>query len=221
MDILIHLGLNKCASTYIQQALAAAQAVLRQQGVFYAVEGGRPAQYGLSRHYGFGPDVDGVTPRSLGWLTAEASRRHCTRLIISSEYLSLCRPAAIAAFVADLQPVTPGQMEPHLRMRCQYRTDYRPQKRQIGSVHGTAQIHDIDPTGAIDDPSKVLLPCDRLGPVRSASSTTLQTVTAGSPICWPVCTPPPGPMSPSWTTTTSIFLPSARCGALCFSVPGH
>jgi hypothetical protein len=103
MDILIHLGLNKCASTYIQQALAAAQAGLRRQGVFYAVEGGRRAQYGLSRHYGFGPDVDGVTPRSLSWLMAEASRRHCTRLIVSSEYLSLCRPAAIAAFSADLE----------------------------------------------------------------------------------------------------------------------
>ena len=103
MQILVHLGLNKCASTYIQQALAAAQAALRREGVFYAVEGGRPAQYGLSRHYGFGPDVDGVTPRSLPWLMAEAEKRRCTRLIISSEYLSLCRPAAIAAFAADLE----------------------------------------------------------------------------------------------------------------------
>jgi hypothetical protein len=103
MDILIHLGLNKCASSYIQQALAAAQAGLRRQGVFYAVEGGRPAQYGLSRHYGFGPDVGGVTPRSLTWLMAEASRRHCSRLIVSSEYLSLYRPAAIAALTADLK----------------------------------------------------------------------------------------------------------------------
>ena len=102
MKILVHLGLNKFASTYIQQALAAAQAALRQRGVFYAVEGGRPAQYGLSRHYGFGPDVDGVTPRSLRWLMAEASTRNCTRLIVSSEYLSLCRPAAIAEFTADL-----------------------------------------------------------------------------------------------------------------------
>jgi hypothetical protein len=57
----------------------------------------------LSRHYGFGPDVGGVTPRSLRWLMAEASRRHCTRMILSSEYLSLCRPAAITTFVADLE----------------------------------------------------------------------------------------------------------------------
>ncbi|MFQ5565777.1 MAG: hypothetical protein ACE5EU_05385 [Paracoccaceae bacterium] len=102
MQILVHLGLNKCASTYIQRALAAAQAELRQHGVFYPVEGGRPAQYGLSRHYGFGPDVDGVTPRSLGWLMAEASKRYCTRLIVSSEYLSLRHPRAIAAFAGDL-----------------------------------------------------------------------------------------------------------------------
>ncbi len=103
MQILVHLGLNKCASTYIQRALAAAQAGLRRHGVFYPVEGRRPAQYGLSRHYGFGPDIVGVTPRSIAWLMAEASRRHCTRMILSSEYLSLRRPAAIAAFAADLE----------------------------------------------------------------------------------------------------------------------
>jgi hypothetical protein len=33
---------------------------------------------------------------------AEASRHHCTRLVISSEYLSLYQPAATAAFAADL-----------------------------------------------------------------------------------------------------------------------
>jgi hypothetical protein len=103
MRILVHLGLNKCASTTIQRALAAAQAGLRRHGVFYPVEGGRPAQYGLSRHYGFGPNADGVTPRDLEWLVAEAKKRRCTRMILSSEYLSLCRPAAIAAFTADIE----------------------------------------------------------------------------------------------------------------------
>jgi hypothetical protein len=34
MRILIHLGLNKCASTYVQQALAVAQAPLRRAGMF-------------------------------------------------------------------------------------------------------------------------------------------------------------------------------------------
>jgi hypothetical protein len=103
MRILVHLGLNKCASSTIQRALAATQAGLRRNGVFYPVEGARPAQYGLSRHYGFGPDIVGVTPRSLAWLMAEASRRHCTRMILSSEYLSLNRPAAIAGLKADLE----------------------------------------------------------------------------------------------------------------------
>jgi hypothetical protein len=103
MRILIHLGLNKCASTYVQQALAEAQAPLRRAGVFYPVEGGRAAQYGLSRHYGFGPDVTGVTPRSLTWMMAEAGRRGCDRMILSSEYLSLYRPSAIASFAAELQ----------------------------------------------------------------------------------------------------------------------
>jgi len=105
MQILVHLGLNKCASTAIQQALAAARDELRQRGVFYGAENGRVAQYGLSRHYGFGPNVAGVTPRSLGCPATEVERQGCRRLIVSSEYLSLCRPAAnaaIAAFAADL-----------------------------------------------------------------------------------------------------------------------
>lgn len=105
MQILVHLGLNKCASSYIQQALAAAQAPLRRAGVFYPAEGTRPAQYGLSRHYGFGPDAPGLTPRSLGWLAGEAVRRGCRRIIVSSEYLSLGRPEAIAAFTADIAAI--------------------------------------------------------------------------------------------------------------------
>lgn len=102
MQILVHIGLNKCASTYIQEALAAAQAPLCRNGVLYPVEDGRAGQYGLSRHYGFGPEGDGVTPRSLAWFADQARRRGCDRMILSSEYLSLCRPAAIAAFAADL-----------------------------------------------------------------------------------------------------------------------
>ena len=103
MQILVHIGFNKCASSYIQRSLAASQAQLRRRGVYYAVEGPRPAQYGLSRHYGFGPDAVGLTKRSLAWLAAEAERRGCTRMILSSEYLSLYRPKAIAAFWRDLQ----------------------------------------------------------------------------------------------------------------------
>lgn len=102
MQILVHLGLNKCASTAIQQALATARDRLLQCGVFYPVVDGRVAQYGLSRHYGFGPDAQGVTPRSLECMVARARRHGCRRLVLSSEYLSLHRPAAIAAFVADL-----------------------------------------------------------------------------------------------------------------------
>jgi hypothetical protein len=102
MQILVHLGLNKCASTYIQQALAAAHKALIQRGIFYAVDGAQPAQYGVSRHYGFGPDVDGVSPVSLLRLATEAEKHRCTRMIVSSEYLSLCQPAAIAAFAADV-----------------------------------------------------------------------------------------------------------------------
>lgn len=102
MRILVHIGLNKCASTYIQEALAAARGVLLKQDVFVPTDDGRTAQYGLSRHYGFGPDAPGVTPRCLSSLVAEARSHGCTRMILSSEYLSLRRPAAIAALAADL-----------------------------------------------------------------------------------------------------------------------
>jgi len=39
----------------------------------------------------------------LSWLVAEAERRDCDRMILSSEYLSLYRPAAIASFATELQ----------------------------------------------------------------------------------------------------------------------
>ncbi|MDH3668462.1 MAG: hypothetical protein OEN23_16175 [Paracoccaceae bacterium] len=103
MQILVHLGFNKCASSYIQHALAGSQSALRRRGVFYAVEGERAAQYGLSRYYGFGPDAEGVTRRSLGWLAARARERGCGRMIVSSEYLSLGQPDAIATFMEDLR----------------------------------------------------------------------------------------------------------------------
>ena len=103
MQILVHIGFNKCASSFIQRSLAGAQAQLRRHGVFYAVEGERAAHYGLSRHYGFGPDAAGLTPRSLAWLASEAERRGCGRMVLSSEYLSLNRPKAIAAFWRDVE----------------------------------------------------------------------------------------------------------------------
>ena len=103
MQILVHLGLNKCASTYIQRALAAARINLIRRGVYYAVGGAQPAQYGVSRHYGFGPDAEGVTPTSLLSLADEAEKSRCSRLIVSSEYMSLGQPAAVAAFAADVE----------------------------------------------------------------------------------------------------------------------
>lgn len=103
MEILLHVGLNKCASSYIQAALCRAQARLRQAGVFYGVEGRHQAHYGVSRYYGFGPDEAGVTPRSLPWLAREAERRRCPRMIVSSEYLSLARPEAIGRLVGDAE----------------------------------------------------------------------------------------------------------------------
>jgi hypothetical protein len=169
MQILVHLGLNKCASTYIQQGLTAAQAGLRRQGVFYAVEGGRPAQYGLSRHYGFGPDVNGVTPRSLEWLVAEAGKRRCTRMIISCEYLSLCRPDAIARFTADLDRIGADAqylifsraLAPWLRsLFNQYvkTVDSGPHFRSLNAF-----ADHVLANGAIDVPRRIAAWCDVVG----------------------------------------------------------
>lgn len=103
MRILFHLGLNKCASTYIQRALDRAHANLRSAGVWYPWEAGTAAaHYGLSRHYGFGPMADDVMPVSLADLIAEARLAGCERMILSSEYLSLYAPRAVARLMADI-----------------------------------------------------------------------------------------------------------------------
>lgn len=102
MRVLIHIGLNKCASTYVQEALDMGRPVLQRAGVWYPRGNGAGAHYGLSRHYGFGPDAPEVRPESLGTILAEARRRGCRAAMISSEYLSLHRPAAADRLVADL-----------------------------------------------------------------------------------------------------------------------
>ena len=96
MQVLLHLGLNKCASTYIQNALDAARPALLDAGVWYPAQPGPPCQYGLSRAYGFGPDESDIPKAFVADLVAEAALRGCGRLILSSEYLSLHRPAGAA-----------------------------------------------------------------------------------------------------------------------------
>lgn len=102
MRLLLHVGLNKCASTYIQSRLTANQAGLRRVGVFYGVERGQLCQYGLSRYYGFGPEAEEVRPRSFGWLARLARERGASAMIVSSEYLSLDRPVAHDRLMRDL-----------------------------------------------------------------------------------------------------------------------
>ena len=71
MHVLVHLGLNKCGSTYLQHALHAARPRLIEAGTFYPEQSGPPCQYGLSRYYGFGPDAPGSSGQScLGYRPA-------------------------------------------------------------------------------------------------------------------------------------------------------
>ena len=102
MRVLVHLGLNKCASTFIQKILSNARTRLAQSGTWYPVEDGRTCHYGLSRHYGFGPDAPEVTDRTIGDAVNAAAALGCNQLILSSEYLSLYRPRAAERLMSAL-----------------------------------------------------------------------------------------------------------------------
>lgn len=103
MRVLVHLGLNKCASTYVQHALAEARSDLAEAGCWYPISDGPPCQYGVSRNYGFGPDEDHIVPQSVQRLADEADRHGCTRMILSSEYFSLYRPAAAEKLLTAIE----------------------------------------------------------------------------------------------------------------------
>ncbi|MGD1923560.1 MAG: hypothetical protein ACFB03_05140 [Paracoccaceae bacterium] len=106
MHVLVHLGLNKCASTFIQKALAQARPILLAADTWYPEQNGHDCQYGISRHYGFGPDAREIEPRTIAQLVREARNRNCKRLIISSEYLSLYRREAATRLAKDLSDAT-------------------------------------------------------------------------------------------------------------------
>ncbi|MEM0989981.1 MAG: hypothetical protein AAGK00_13970 [Pseudomonadota bacterium] len=102
MRILMHLGLNKCASTTIQSALSNAAKTLSEAGVYYPLSDSDGAHYGLSKYYGFGPVNAEIRPTSLADLVAEARIAGCHSLILSSEYMSLYAPRAVRTVLADL-----------------------------------------------------------------------------------------------------------------------
>lgn len=103
MRVLVHLGFNKCASTFVQHALFSAGPALAKAGVAYPGTAPRTCHYGLSRHYGFGPEAQEIMPTTLMSLLDQANDSDCDKVILSSEYLSLCHPAAAARLVADMQ----------------------------------------------------------------------------------------------------------------------
>ncbi len=102
MQVLVHIGLNKCGSTFIQHALDHARSSLKAAGTWYPVQDGPPCQYGLSQVYGFGPDNAEIEPQTIAQLTEAAQAQGCNKLILSSEYLSLHRPDAARRFWADV-----------------------------------------------------------------------------------------------------------------------
>lgn len=94
LQVLVHLGLNKCASTYVQHALDQNRHDLAANGVWYPYGGHAPCHYGLSKHYGFGPDAEDVPEVTVTDIVKQAKSAGCRRIVLSSEYLSLFRPVA-------------------------------------------------------------------------------------------------------------------------------
>lgn len=103
MQILLHIGMNKCASTFIQASLAGSQATLARAGTSYPVFGRSHATYGISKHYGFGPDSADVHSVGLAELVESARKRNLRRLIVSSEYLSIYRPDGVGQIVTEAE----------------------------------------------------------------------------------------------------------------------
>lgn len=103
MQVLVHIGLNKCASTYIQKALDRSRPQLAEAGVYYPAQDGPPCQYGLSKFYGFGPISDEIREVSITRIVREAKRRGHSKIILSSEYFSLNRPTAAKRMADDLR----------------------------------------------------------------------------------------------------------------------
>lgn len=103
MRVLVHLGLNKCASTYIQHALGKNRPGLAANGVWYPHGADAPCHYGLSKHYGFGPEADDLPEVSIADIVRQAKSAGCRSIIISSEYLSLFRPAAARRLRDELE----------------------------------------------------------------------------------------------------------------------
>ncbi|MEL7154165.1 MAG: hypothetical protein AAFN51_10345, partial [Pseudomonadota bacterium] len=102
MHILLHIGLNKCGSTFIQSALDHARPTLKAADTWYPEQEGPPCQYGLSKAYGFGPDAPDIAEQSLLDNFEQAEAQGCTKLILSSEYFSLERPEAARRLWRDL-----------------------------------------------------------------------------------------------------------------------
>ena len=102
MQVLVHLGLNKCASTFVQHTLDGARPTLQAAGTWYPRQEGLPCQYGLSKQFGFGPDDENIELQRIDELIEQAVKRRCDSLILSSEYLSLYRPRAAERMWKDL-----------------------------------------------------------------------------------------------------------------------
>ncbi|MEM7056124.1 MAG: hypothetical protein AAF557_00920 [Pseudomonadota bacterium] len=103
MRVLVHLGLNKCASTYIQHALDHMRSEMAAQGTWYPNGADAPCHYGLSKYYGFGPEADGLKTQTVADVVQAAKSNGCQQLILSSEYLSLYRPKAASRLLEDLK----------------------------------------------------------------------------------------------------------------------
>jgi hypothetical protein len=81
MKLIVHIGLHKTGSTYLQHILNTHSEVLKSQGLYYQHQFGYPAHHDLAWELLRGEN------RSLVKLIDEARRENCSQLMVSSEDL--------------------------------------------------------------------------------------------------------------------------------------
>lgn len=102
--ILVHIGMHKTGTTAVQSLLASARGEMRPLGVHYPGRAGAhhgPANALIRRPVAW--RTGGDAPKVEVWdRFAADARRHRSRVVISSEYLSRARPQQVTKLVNDL-----------------------------------------------------------------------------------------------------------------------
>lgn len=113
MRLIVHLGLHKTGSTYLQHVMNDNHAALAARGVYYEHQPGYPA------HHFAAWDILRGDAAPLARMIGEARRRDCHTVILSSEDLegAMFDHAAAATIEAAAEDAGAGTVEWHLCVR--------------------------------------------------------------------------------------------------------